>query len=105
MGLDVASTVTGAGTALAGLVLVYIGMLVNAFQGYEKAAQRTVKARFLVRAWVGFVGFLFAIVAAAVAVSAAWLSNECAADFSVILLGLGFVAATLSTLLTVLEIK
>jgi hypothetical protein len=42
-GIAVAGEVVTAGTALAGLILIYIGSLVNAFGSYQAQEQKTVR--------------------------------------------------------------
>lgn len=54
-------------TALAGLILVFLGSVFNTFDGYEKQAQSRVAGRFKRRAWVSFLGFLCALGSAAFA--------------------------------------
>jgi hypothetical protein len=70
--------VTGA-TALAGLVLVYLGMAVSGFAGFERDQQASVRARFQVRAWFAFVGMAFSILAAILALIGKWSHNACIA--------------------------
>jgi hypothetical protein len=104
-GIAVAGEVVTAGTALAGLILIYIGSLVNAFGSYQAQEQKTVRTRFLRRAWVAFVGMVLALVAAAMAVLAKWLQNGCLGDVSVWFLLAAFAWAILSVVLIIREIR
>src|SRR6266536_5619741 len=79
--------VTGA-TALAGLVLVYLGSVASGFAGFLPEQQRTVRRRFQVRAWFAFVGMVLAILAAMLALIGKWLGNGCVAGSAIALLEL-----------------
>jgi hypothetical protein len=103
--LSVAGDVVTAGTALAGLVLIYIGTLVAAFGAFEPDERRTVRGRFLGRAWLAFVGLMLALIAAALAVIGKWQSVACAVNVSVWFLLAAFVWATLVGIMTIREIR
>lgn len=53
------------GTALAGLVLVFLGGILTAYDSYETEGKSAVVATYKCRAWLAFAGFLFALLAAA----------------------------------------
>jgi uncharacterized membrane protein len=57
----------GAATALAGLILVFLGAISASFASYHKQEQAAVRARFQTRAWIAFVGFTLALLSAALA--------------------------------------
>ena len=104
-GVAVAGEVVTAGTALAGLILIYIGSLVTAYGSYQAVEQKSVKLRFLARAWLGFVGFLLALSSAGLAVMGKWVSNSCMGNASVwILLG-AFGWAVFATIQGIREIR
>jgi hypothetical protein len=63
--------VSAAAAALAGLLLVFLGAISTTFDGYERQEQGAVRGRYQRRAWLAFVGFIFAILAAAAGI-AAW---------------------------------
>jgi hypothetical protein len=50
-----------AGTALSGLILVFLGGVVNAYEGYELTQRPAVKGRFRIRGWTCFGGFLLSL--------------------------------------------
>lgn len=52
------------GTALAGLVLVFLGSVLASYDSFEPTAKRAVRRKYRWRAWVGFAGFLCSLVAA-----------------------------------------
>jgi hypothetical protein len=53
------------GTALAGLVLVFMGSILTAYDSFDATAKRSVRAKYQKRAWIAFLGFIAALVAAA----------------------------------------
>jgi uncharacterized membrane protein len=103
-GLEVASDVANAGTPLAGLILIYIGTLVTAYTSYDATERKSVREKFLHRAYMALVGLLLALLAAALAIVGKWLGSECAADVSVWFLMAAFVWAVLTTVATIREI-
>lgn len=46
-----------AGSALAGLILVFLGSTLNAYNGYDATQQGAVRPVFVRRAWLAFAGF------------------------------------------------
>ena len=66
--LRVAGDVATAAVALAGLILVFIGTISTSFDSYQKTEQNAVRARYQRRAWFSFVGFVLAIISAALAI-------------------------------------
>src|SRR5687768_15587351 len=104
-GTAVSGEVVTAGTALAGLILIYIGSLVTAFGGYQAQEQKSVKLRFLTRAWTAFVGFFLALLSAGLAVAGKWLGNVCVGNVSVWVLIAAFAWAIFATVQAIREIK
>ncbi|MFO1141481.1 MAG: hypothetical protein U1E59_03660 [Amaricoccus sp.] len=104
-GIAVAGEVVTAGTALAGLILIYIGSLVTSFGGYAATEQKSVRARFQARAWLAFVGFVFALGASALAILGKWIGSVCVANVAVWVLFFGFGWAVLATVQGIREIK
>jgi hypothetical protein len=60
---EVGGDVASSAAALAGLLLVYLGAIIVSFDGYQATERNTVKARYRRRGWLGFAGFVFAILA------------------------------------------
>jgi hypothetical protein len=104
-GLGISQEVTGVGGALAGLILVYIGIVVNTYGSYDAAEQRTVRGRLQTRAWLALVGFVLALLAAGVMLVGKWIKSECAADASIVLLLIAFAWTAFVGVATVREIK
>jgi len=104
-GLAVAGEVVTAGTALAGLILIYIGSLVTSYGSYQAAEQKSVRIKFLARAWVAFVGFVLALAAAGLAILGKWIVSPCAANASVWVLLFAFGWAVFATVQGIREIK
>jgi uncharacterized membrane protein len=82
-GTAVSEEVVGAATALAGLILIYIGSQVASYGSYNAQEQKTVKGRFQARAWIAFVGFVLALLAAALGITGKWLGSACTSNVSV----------------------
>lgn len=103
-GSSVSGEVVTAGTALAGFVLIYIGSLATAFEARAPGGERNaVRLKFLVRAWLAFVGFAFALLAAVLAILGKWLTSDCASNVSVWAILIAFVASTFATVQTIRE--
>jgi hypothetical protein len=104
-GLNVAGDVVTAATALAGLILVYLGSVATSFASFEKTQQSSVRASHQRRVWIAFVGLLFALASAAFAVIGKWIGSECCANVAVALLFIAFLWGIASALMTVLEVR
>jgi uncharacterized membrane protein len=103
--IELASDVVAGATALAGLVLVYLGAVASSFGSYEKQAQGAVRAAHQRRAWFAFLGVFCAIVAAALAVLGKWAENRCVAAASIVFLLVALVWGAITALLTALEVR
>lgn len=104
-GISASGEVVTAGTALAGLILIYIGSLVTAYGGYQPQEQRSVRFRFLARAWIAFVGFFLSLFAAALGVIGKWIASPCVGNVSVWVLLAGFGWAVFATVQAIREMK
>jgi hypothetical protein len=67
--IEVGGDISAASAALAGLLLVFLGALAVAFEGFQPQERNPVRGRYQRRAWLAFVGFLFAIVATAAGIA------------------------------------
>ena len=101
----IAGDVLAGSTALAGLLLVYLGGLAAGYAGYETTQQPAVRPSFRRRAWFGFVGLAVSILAAGLALAAKWAALDCMAAASAFLLLVAFGWGIATALLTVLEIR
>lgn len=104
-GIAVAGEVVTAATALAGLILVYLGGLATAYGTFEATEKKSVKGRYQKRAWLAFVGLSFALVAAVLGVIGKWTQSGCIANASVVLLMVSFIWGLVIALLTVHEVE
>ena len=104
-GVAASGEVVTVGTALAGLILIYIGGLVTALSEYQEYEHKAVRVRFIRRAWIAFVGFALALVAGALGVMGKWLTNPTLGNASVWVLLAGFVYAVIATIQAIREIK
>lgn len=104
-GVSASGEVVTAGTALAGLILIYIGSLVTSYGSYQAQEQKTVRNKFLGRAWLAFVGFFLALSAAALGVIGKWLDNCCAGNVSVWVLLAAFAWTVFGVVQSIREIK
>ena len=73
--LGIAGDIIQAGTALAGLLIVFLGSAVSGYASYDKTQQKAVRPSHHQRAWFGFWGVVVAIVSVALAVFAKWSSD------------------------------
>jgi len=90
--LEMASDIIGAGTAMAGLILVFLGSVSNGFEAYQPQERKSVVSRYRRRGWVAFVAFGLALTAALLGLLAKWLQLTCLAGAGLTLLILSFVA-------------
>ena len=104
-GIAVAGEVASAGTALAGLILVYLGVLATGFDSFEPQERRSARPRFVMRAWIAFVGIVLALLTALLAVFGKATGNACSANAALILLLVSFVWGGAIAFLTVREIN
>lgn len=103
--VSIMGEVASAATALAGLVLVFLGTTVNAFNSYQKAEQASIRSKYQARAWTAFICFLLSILSAALALMAKWLSHDCTAFFSLALLTAAMALVVAAAVSAVREIK
>jgi hypothetical protein len=96
--------ITGA-TALAGLILVYLGSVASSFAAFEREQQTTIKSTFQLRAWFGFAGMVVAIISAALALAGKWANNDCIVTLAGALLLIAFLWGAAIAFLTVREIR
>lgn len=102
--IELASDVVTGGTALGGLLLVYVGGVTASYASFEKTQQSAVRARHQSKAWLSVIGLIFALLAAALAVLGKWFGNECIASVSVVLLLLALLWGCGAAILSAREI-
>ena len=79
------------GTALAGLILVFLGSVIVAYESYDTQAKKSVQAKYRKRAFLAFGGFIFALVSAVAAIITNWISYSFIVYISSGALGLSFI--------------
>lgn len=104
-GLGVSQEVTGAGAALAGLILVYLGMTVSSFDSYQPQEKKAVRARMKKRAWFAFGGLALALSATALMTLGKWVKSEGFANVAVFVLLVAFAWTVVTAVMAVWEIK
>ena len=60
---EIAGDITGASSALAGLLLVFLGATQTSFESYDKAAQKSVLTNYQWKARLAFAGFVLSLIA------------------------------------------
>ncbi len=103
--IELAGDVMSGGTALAGLILVYLGSVATGFSSYTKPQQDSVRAAYQMRAWFAFIGVACAIAAAAAAAIAKWMQWPSLATLALVLLLVSFAWGVASALVTALEVR
>jgi|SRR5262245_52840151 len=88
--LNIAGETVAAASALAGLVIVYLGNLHNAFTHLPPEKQKRVRAQFQRRARISFEGVAISLAAAVLGVLGKSLCSEPVADLSTVLLFVAF---------------
>ena len=66
-----------ASTALAGLILVFIGNAASGYDGYDASQQQAVKGKYQTQGWLGFAGFAAALLSAFFALAYNWVPSPC----------------------------
>jgi hypothetical protein len=84
--IEIATDVVAGGSALAGLILVYIGGVAASYASYRPEDQPAVRWRYLWKIWFAFIGAVLAIVAAGLALIAKWCDVSLMATASIVIL-------------------
>lgn len=72
---DLATSLLTASAALSGLVLVFLGSLLNAYDQFTAPEQESIRASYRFRAWMGLCGFVLALVCGVLSVLATLYSE------------------------------
>jgi hypothetical protein len=102
---EIAGDILAAATALAGLLLVFMGAVSTAYSSYETQQQAAVLAQFRRRAWLAFTGFILSVLAAVCALGAKWFDSAGLASISACLLLAGFLTVVVAALRAVLDVN
>jgi uncharacterized membrane protein len=103
--IEVGGDISAAAAALAGLLLVFLGALAVAFEGYQPQERNPIRSRYQRRAWLAFIGFLFAILATAAGIVGKAFHQECLAIIGMVCLAIALIVSLLVALFSALEIR
>lgn len=92
------------GTALAGLILVFLGATLNAYDSYDADAQPVVKPKYKQRAILAFAGFLASLVSAVLAFAAGWCGNVAWLNGAMFALGISFLLLLIMAATSLMEV-
>jgi peptidoglycan/LPS O-acetylase OafA/YrhL len=84
--LSVVGEVADSATALAGLILVFLGGVFSSYEPYRKSEHHEAKWRHRRRAWFAFGGFVLSLLSAGLALAAKLLDHERTALVALLLL-------------------
>ena len=79
------------GTALAGFLLVFLGVLFASYESFDATQKTSVKSKYRTRATIVFLGFLASLLAASAAVLANWICPKSMIIIGVFCLATSFV--------------
>lgn len=103
---DISGDLAAAATALAGLMLVFMGAVSTGFDAYDAAQQTAVKGKYLRRVWLAFAGFLSSLIAAACGLLGKWYQCDALVGWSLLILLLGgFSTAVVAAVVTARDVK
>ncbi len=102
---EIAGDITAAGTALGGLLLVFVGFITTSFESYGAEAKSAVIGTYRWRGWLAVVGFIFALSSAAFAIAGKWSESSCLVGVSAALLGISFVIVVVVAFVTMSSIR
>ena len=94
-----------AASALAGLILVFLGQSVSAYDGFEADAQGAVRTKYQRRARLAFAGLMSALVSVAVALISIWWSPSCFLPIAVLGVAVAFALTALLAWLTLSDVR
>jgi hypothetical protein len=78
MDLSLSGDLLSAGSALSGLVLVFLGGVLNTYAGFDTEQQPAVRTKYRRKAWACFAGFALSLAGTVFAFLAnAWNSVQC----------------------------
>jgi hypothetical protein len=96
--------IIAAGTALAGLIVIYLGTVISEYGSFSTEAQSAVRGKFLPRAWFCLLGIVFAIATSGVAILRKWLGSGSLVGAAAILLSLALLWSVIVAILLAVEI-
>jgi hypothetical protein len=104
--IEVSGDIVAAATALAGLVLVFLGATSTSYESYDPIMRdRAIRKRFRRRAWFGFIGFALSLLAVFFALIGKWLHQECSALAALAFFTIALLWILIAAVLSVRDIK
>ncbi|TPW35162.1 hypothetical protein [Oecophyllibacter saccharovorans] len=103
--LDLMDDLVTASTALAGLILVFMGAIVSAYEAYAPADQEKVKARYWQRACFSLTGLIMALASCVTALVAKGLNSPWLALLTLILFAFTLITVLVTSCFYVREIR
>ena len=88
---NVASELFEGGTALAGLILVFLGSVFAAYESHDPAQRALVLSKYQRRAYLAFAGLILALAAAVLAFAGNWSTSPIWLCAATIALGASFI--------------
>lgn len=102
---DIADLVVGSSLAFSGLVLVFLGSVVAAFESYDATDQGAVRGKYRWRVWTAFAGFIFSLVAAVLSLMFKFMDAASLLSLAITAMGLAMVAVVVLALREALDIN
>lgn len=93
------------GASLAGLLLVFLGLLFTSYESYDAVQKASVKSKYKKRIFIVFFGFLASLVAASSALLSNWILTELMIFMGVCALAVSFVLLIWAAATTLGDIK
>jgi uncharacterized membrane protein len=103
--IEVGGDISAAAAALAGLLLVFLGAIAVAFEGFQPQERSPIRGRYQRRAWLAFVGFIFSILAAATGIAGKAFHQECVVGVGMVCLAVALIVSLIVALYSALEIR
>lgn len=93
------------GTALAGLILVFLGAALSGYESYDRTAKTAVRSQYRWRGGIALAGFILAMLSALVAFAANWLPYSCLLPISAVCFTASFVVVLIVAIKAVGDIS
>lgn len=91
--------------SLAGLLLVFLGILFTSYESYDAVQKAAVRSRYKRRAIIVFLGFLSSLMAASSAMLSNWIFNELLVVTGVCMLAVSFILLIWTAITALGDIK
>jgi hypothetical protein len=106
MSIDVVINQTfSGGTSLAGLLLVFLGILFTSYESYDAVQKASVRSKYKTRAIVVFFGFLASLIAASSSLLSNWMFQELMIIVGVCALAISFILLIWTAITALGDIK